>query len=94
MAFDNLSGLNAEMSDLFCRISSGVGFTKRALYSNDKEIIYDISRPVLFNGIDELTTRADFLDRAIIINLSKITKEKRKSESRLDKDFDEDYSYL
>ena len=94
LAFDNLSGLNAEMSDLFCRISSGVGFTKRALYSNDKEIIYDISRPVLFNGIDELTTRADFFDRAIIINLSKISKEKRKSESRLDKDFDEDYSYL
>lgn len=48
----------------------------------------------MFNGIDELTTRADFLDRAIIITLAKISNEQRKSEAKLDKDFENDYSDL
>jgi hypothetical protein len=82
------------MADYFCRISSGIGFTKRGLYTDDEEKSYDISRPTLINGIDELTTRADFLDRAIIINLAKISTEQRKSESKLDKEFANDYPIL
>jgi len=94
LAFDNISYINAEMADYFCRLSTGGGVIKRGLYTDDEERSYDIMRPMLFNGIDELTGRADFLDRAVVITLKKLLDQNRKSESKLKESFDKDYPYL
>ncbi len=67
MALDNLSGLPHWLSDALCRLSTGGGFSTRTLYENDEETLFDATRPVILNGITDVATRADLLDRAIIL---------------------------
>jgi hypothetical protein len=57
---------------LLCRSVSGAGFNKRALYSNDEDFIYKFKRGIGVNGINLATTRADFLERSLVIKLKRI----------------------
>lgn len=80
LAFDNLSKIPDWLSDAFCRLSTGGGFATRTLYENDEETIFSAKRPLIINGITELATRPDLLDRALIINCPNISKSKRRDE--------------
>lgn len=80
-AFDNISKLHTWFSDGLCRLSTGGGFSTRALYTDDEEIIFEAKRPVILNGIEELAVRGDLLDRALIVYLPSVPEEKRKKES-------------
>ena len=91
IAYDNLSGLSSDLADTFCRLSTGGGISKRALYSDDDEKSYNLLKSLLFNGIDEASNRPDFNDRAIIFHLKKIPFEKRVSEIVLKENFDNIY---
>jgi hypothetical protein len=82
-AFDNLSSLPDWFSDALCRLSTGGGFSTRALYTDDEEIIFEAKRPIILNGIEELATRGDLLDRAIVVELPRITDERRQTEDSL-----------
>jgi hypothetical protein len=53
------------------------------LYSDDEEKIFDAKRPVIINGITEVVTRPDLLDRTIAITLPPIAEVDRMSESEL-----------
>jgi hypothetical protein len=79
--FDNLSGIPAWLSDAFCRLSTGGGFGTRRLYSNREEELFYSLRPLVLNGIDDITTRGDLADRAITLRLSAIPRERRRTES-------------
>jgi hypothetical protein len=81
LAYDNLSGLQAWLSDAFCRLSTGGGFGTRRLYSNREEELFYALRPVILNGIDDITTRGDLADRAITLHLSAIPEDERRTES-------------
>jgi hypothetical protein len=81
-AFDNLSGLAQWLSDSLCRLSTGGGFSTRALYTDDEEKIFDAKRPVILTGIEELATRGDLLDRALIVDLPRIAGERYQSEQQ------------
>jgi len=72
LAFDNLSGLPTWLSDVFCRLSTGGGFSTRELWTNGEEAIFDAMRPVILNGISAIATRPDLADRSIIITLPQI----------------------
>lgn len=72
---DNLSGLSRDMSDAICRLSTGGGLSKRQLYTNDEEILLDVQRPVILNGIDSIVTRSDLLNRSMILNLPTIAED-------------------
>ena len=50
--------------------------TKRELYSDDDDIIYNFKRCIGINGINLAATKADLLDRGIIVELERITKDK------------------
>lgn len=80
LCYDNLSGIKAAMADLFCTLSTGGGISMRQLYTRDDEVIFDLQRPVIFNGIDQLTARPDLVDRAIIIKLKPLDPLSRISE--------------
>jgi hypothetical protein len=80
LAFDNLSYIRAETSDIFCQISTGGGYATRTLYANDEETLFSVKRPMLFNGIENVAVRGDLADRAIILSLLPISDAKRKSE--------------
>jgi hypothetical protein len=87
--FDNVSYLNAEQSDTLCRAATGDGFSKRQLFTDDDDIIYSYYRCVGLNGINTAPTKADLLDRSIIIEMQRIPKEKRKSEAEIMNEFEQ-----
>jgi hypothetical protein len=45
LAFDNLSGLPAWLSDALCRLASGGSFAVRQLYTDDDEVLFKAARP-------------------------------------------------
>lgn len=88
LAYDNLSFVQDKLSDALCRIATGGGFGTRRLYSNDEEHVIDVSRPVMLNGIEELATRGDLLDRAIVHHLKVIPDSNRLPEKTLNERYD------
>lgn len=87
LGFDNLSQVREWFSDALCRLSTGGGFSTRALYANDEEQIFDAQRPVILNGITDLATRPDLLDRALLLNLPGIPEAQRRPEADVWADF-------
>ncbi len=88
VALDNLSSIRGWLSDALCRLSTGGGFATRQLHADDDEMIFDAMRPILLNGIEELATRSDLLDRAIIVTLPIITEESRREASEVWREFE------
>jgi hypothetical protein len=80
VVLDNLSGLNPELSDCLCRFATGGGLDARALFTDMEQVLVDIQRPVLVNGIDDIATRPDLSERSIILNLPVIDATKRRDE--------------
>lgn len=88
VALDNLSRLPVWLSDALCRLSTGGGFATRTLYENDEETLFMAMRPIIINGIEELTTRSDLLDRSVIIHLPAIPPDRRKTEAEVWREFE------
>jgi hypothetical protein len=80
IALDNVSYLHPWLSDALCRLSTGGGFSTRTLYEDDEETIFDGQRPVIINGIEEVATRGDLLDRTVLIICPTIPDEERVTE--------------
>jgi hypothetical protein len=89
VALDNLSRLPVWLSDALCRLSTGGGFATRTLYENDEETLFMAMRPIILNGIEELATRSDLLDRSVIIHLPAIPPDKRKTEADVWQEFED-----
>jgi energy-coupling factor transporter ATP-binding protein EcfA2 len=70
--FDNLSNMPNWLSDALSRISTGDGFSKRALYTDDDDIVYALQKTVALNGINQVVTKADLLDRSLLLTLERI----------------------
>lgn len=83
LAFDNVSGLPAWISDTLCRLATGGGFAVRQLYTDQDEVLFDAARPVLLNGIEDIVTRPDLADRALFLTLEPIPEERRRPEAEL-----------
>ncbi len=73
LAFDNLTHIDGDLSDALCRLATGAGFSKRRLYSDSDEIIVEVRRPVIINGISDLVRMPDLADRALFVDLPKRT---------------------
>jgi hypothetical protein len=89
VALDNLSYLPDWMSDALCRLSTGGGFSTRTLYENDEETIFDGQRPIILNGIEEVATRGDLLDRALLITCPTIAETSRRAETDIWREFEQ-----
>src|SRR5262249_16835093 len=88
LSFDNISGLPHWLSDAFCRLSTGGGAGKRKLYTDEEEVLFSGRRPVVLNGIEDVVTRPDLVDRALIQLLETIPENKRRDESDYEKELD------
>lgn len=88
LALDNVSSLPPWLSDAICRLSTGAGFSTRKLWADNEEIIFSARRPVVLNGIGEIATRSDLLDRSFLISLPTIDEEHRKTEDEFWTEFD------
>lgn len=94
LVFDNISGLKKWLSDALCRICTGTGFRTRELYTDDGQQIFQVQRPIILNGIDDIATRGDLLDRSIVINLPSIPANERKDEREFWKEFKKAQPYI
>jgi hypothetical protein len=88
VAFDNISTLQPWLSDAMCRLSTGGGFSARELYTDSEEVLFDATRPLILNGIADVATRPDLLDRALVVTLPPIPEEKRRPEAELWREFE------
>jgi hypothetical protein len=94
MVFDNLSYLPNWLSDCLCRLSTGGGFSTRELWTNDEEILFDATRPVILGSIEDLAQRGDLLERGIVLRLPSIPEEKRRPEKELLAEFSKARPYI
>jgi hypothetical protein len=88
LAFDNLSGLPAWLSDALSRLATGGSFAVRQLYTDDEEVLFQAARPLLLNGIEDVISRADLADRGIFLALAPIGEGQRRSERELWREFE------
>lgn len=86
--FDNVTFMPDWASDALCRAVTGEGFSKRELYSDDEDIIYNFMRCIGLNGINLAAKKPDLLDRGILFKLDRIANNRRKSERDIWKDFE------
>lgn len=86
--YDNVNRNPMWLSDEACKAVTGIGHTKRKLYTNDEDILYEYKRCISFNGINISLSESDALDRSIMIELHRIKKELRQTESSIYEEFD------
>ena len=70
VCFDNLSFLDRETSDALCRLATGAGMAKRKLYTDLDEVIVQVRRAAIINGIPDLIRMPDLADRALVVELA------------------------
>ncbi|MCM1225771.1 MAG: hypothetical protein NC548_66140, partial [Lachnospiraceae bacterium] len=94
LPFDNVSYINEEVSDTLCRAITGGGIQQRRLNTNAEDCIFTFKRCLAINGINNVATRSDLLDRAILIELSRIEDKDRRELSEVQNSFKVDLPYI
>ena len=94
LAFDNISALSNSVSDSLCRLSTGGSHVARELFTNQKEIAFSATRPMILNGIEEFVNRSDLADRSLFITLESIPEDKRRAETEFWKSFEAERPYI
>jgi hypothetical protein len=74
VCFDNQSAstMTQKLSDAFCCLSTGGGFSARALYTDDEEKIFEAKRPIILTSIEDVAGRPELADRAFVIRFGAI----------------------
>jgi hypothetical protein len=94
LAFDNISSMPDWLSDLLSQAVTGAGLSKRKLYTDDEDHIFQLKRGIAVNGINQLIHRPDAMDRSILLRHSRLSPSQRRSERELFADFEHDRPYL
>ncbi len=87
---DNLSYLKDDLSDALCRLATGIGFTKRKLYTDDDDILFNQKVAVGITGINLVAQKADLLDRCLILQYERIPEDQRTDEDEFWQKFNAD----
>jgi putative DNA primase/helicase len=88
LAFDNVSHMTPDLSDICCKLVTGAGFSTRRLFTDGDEKIFNVMIVIIFNGIpDFFSSRSDLADRSTHYTLQPITSDKRVSLDVLEKEF-------
>jgi hypothetical protein len=86
-AWDNISGVTAEIADAICRTSTGGGYIVRAFYRDDSEKIFTGTRPVIIAGVEDVAGRHDLARRTLAITLERISDNQRRKNEAMKADF-------
>lgn len=86
--FDNVSDIPVWMSDILSQACTGGGFSKRQLFTDDDDVVYQVKRCIGINGINLLIKKPDLMDRSILVYLDRIDPSQRKEENELWAEFD------
>lgn len=94
MAYDNLSSIPDWLSDLLCCLSTGTAYPCRTLYTETGETVMEALRPIILTSITDIARRSDLIDRAVMLNLSTVSDETRKTKEEVWADFMETHPRL
>jgi len=91
---DNLSTLPDSAADTLCRLVTGEADSKRKLYTDDEDVIIELRRAVILNGINAPTDRGDVLDRSLVVELDRIPDGERRTEEEMWTAFEREHPRL
>ena len=91
---DNLSTLPDSAADTLCRLVTGEADSKRKLYTDDEDVIIELRRAVILNGINAPTDRGDVLDRSLVVELERIPDAGRRTEEEMWAAFEREHPVL
>jgi hypothetical protein len=83
LSFDNISYLPDWLSDALCRISTGAAFSTRELYTDADAALFKAKRAIVLNGIPDVASQGDLLDRSVLLHLPPIPADRRRDEQSL-----------
>ena len=69
VSFENISYLGQDYQDALCVMATGGAHATRTLYTNREEVIIELRKPIILNGITVNVTAQDLLDRSLHIEL-------------------------
>jgi len=91
---DNQNTIPEWAADTLCRLVTGEADSKRRLYTDDEDVIIELRRAALLNGINVPTERGDVLDRSLVVELERIPDGDRKTEEQIWERFDAEHPGL
>jgi hypothetical protein len=86
--YDNVKYISQDLSNEICKAITGIGSTKRKLFTDSEDVIYEYKHCLSLNGINIALTESDALDRSLMIELEEIRDEDRKKEEDLLAEFE------
>lgn len=90
VAFDNVSWISAETSDLLCLNCTKGTFTRRKFFSDNARRTLELGSIVIFNGTHQCIGKSDLADRSIFIRLNRISQEDRLGDIQLQAEWKND----
>jgi hypothetical protein len=91
---DNQNTIPEWAADTLCRLVTGEADSKRRLYTDDEDVIVELRRAVILNGINVPTERGDVLDRSLVVELERIPDGQRKTEEQIWEIFTQEHPAL
>jgi hypothetical protein len=85
-SYDNLGPINDDPSNALCCLATGGAYATRSLHTDADETILKAQRPTIVNGIEDIVTAGDLLDRAIRIDCP-VFAGVRRAEADIDTEF-------
>jgi hypothetical protein len=82
--FDNVSTIREWLSDALCKTVTGDAFTKRKLYADRELSVVSFRRVVAITSIDAGSLKGDLSERLVDVELDKIDKSTRSSETEIE----------
>lgn len=80
---DNLGSIPEWAIDTLCRAVTGEGDSKRRLYTDEDDVVFEFRRAILLNGINPPADRPDFTDRLLPVELERIPDDRRQEEAAI-----------
>jgi Bifunctional DNA primase/polymerase, N-terminal len=88
VVYDNVRIVPNWFSDEICKAVTGAGNSKRKFYTDDEDVAYNYKRSILVNGINNVLTEPDALDRSVMLDFTRISDEERREEAEVDAEFE------
>jgi hypothetical protein len=86
ISLDNISTLPKWLSDTLCMLATGGGFSTRTLFSDREQELFEAMRPIILNGITDVVTADDLVQRSLIVRLPTIAKGAYKTEREIQRE--------
>ena len=70
-------------------LATGGGFATRKLYSDDEEVTFHVTRPIILSSVEDVVIRGDLLDRSVLLQPQRLSPTQVKEEKQLWREFED-----